>query len=178
MGLGLLTGLAGGQLIILVVNRLKLEAGLYPIVVLSLALCLFAATGMIGGSGFLAVYVAGLTAGNSRLHALAMLRRFQNGMTWFSQIAMFLTLGLLATPSQFPDIALPAVLLALFLTLDRATDRRLDLPAAVRIQPQRDDLRRLGRAARRGVDPAGDPADRRGFSECATDCSTSPSSSS
>jgi cell volume regulation protein A len=117
LGLGLLTGLAGGQVIILVVNRLKLEAGLYPIVVLSLALCLFAATGMIGGSGFLAVYVAGLTAGNSRLHALAMLRRFQNGMTWFSQIAMFLTLGLLATPSQFPDIALPAVLLALFLTL-------------------------------------------------------------
>ena len=117
LGLGLLTGLAGGQLIIFVVNRLKLDVGLYPIVVLSLALCLFAATGMLDGSGFLAVYVAGLMAGNSRLHALAMLRRFQNGMTWFSQIAMFLTLGLLATPSQFLDIALPAVLLALFLTL-------------------------------------------------------------
>jgi potassium/hydrogen antiporter len=117
LGLGLLTGLAGGQLIVLVVNRLKLEAGLYPIVVLSLALCLFAATGMVEGSGFLAVYVAGLMAGNSQLHALPMLRRFQNGMTWFSQIAMFLTLGLLATPSQFFDIALPAVLLALFLTL-------------------------------------------------------------
>jgi cell volume regulation protein A len=115
--LGLLTGLAGGQLIVLVVNRLKLEAGLYPIVVLSLALCLFAATGMVDGSGFLAVYVAGLMAGNSQLHALPMLRRFQNGMTWFSQIAMFLTLGLLATPSQFFDIALPAVLLALLLTL-------------------------------------------------------------
>jgi cell volume regulation protein A len=117
LSLGLLTGLGGGQLIMLVVNRLKLEAGLYPIVVLSLALCVFAATGMVGGSGFLAVYVAGLIAGNSRLHALAMLRRFQNGMTWFSQIAMFLTLGLLATPSQFLGIALPAVLLALFLTL-------------------------------------------------------------
>ncbi|MGZ9074081.1 MAG: potassium/proton antiporter, partial [Rhodoplanes sp.] len=116
-GFGLLTGFAGGQLIALVVNRLKLEAGLYPIVVLSLALCLFAATGMIGGSGFLAVYIAGIRAGNSRLHALAMLRRFQNGMSWFSQIAMFLTLGLLATPSQFLDIAPQAVLLALFLTL-------------------------------------------------------------
>ncbi len=115
--IGLLTGLGGGQMIMLVVNRLKLEAGLYPIVVLSMALCVFAATGMIGGSGFLAVYVAGLIAGNSRLHALAMLRRFQNGMTWFSQIAMFLTLGLLATPSQFLGIALPAVFLALFLTL-------------------------------------------------------------
>ena len=116
MGLGLLGGLAGGRLIVLIIGRLKLEAGLYPIVVLSLALCLFATAGMIGGSGFLAVYVAGLIAGNSPLHAQATLRRFQDGMTWFSQIAMFLTLGLLATPSQFLDVALPATLLALFLT--------------------------------------------------------------
>lgn len=116
-GLGVLTGLAGGQLIMLVIGRLKLEAGLYPIVVLSLALCVFAATGMIDGSGFLAVYIAGIRAGNSEVHGLPLLRRFQDGMTWFSQIAMFLTLGLLATPSQFVGIALPAVLLALFLTL-------------------------------------------------------------
>jgi cell volume regulation protein A len=116
-GIGLVSGLAGGQLIVLIINRLKLEAGLYPIVVLSLALCLFATTGMIGGSGFLAVFIAGVMAGNSQARALPLLRRFQDGMTWFSQIAMFLTLGLLATPSQFPSIALPAVLLALFLTL-------------------------------------------------------------
>ena len=107
MGLGLLGGALGGQLIIFVVNRLKLEAGLYPIVVLSLALVVFAATGMVDGSGFLAVYVAGLVAGNSRLHAMPLLRRFQDGMTWFSQIAMFLTLGLLATPSQFPTSPSP-----------------------------------------------------------------------
>jgi potassium/hydrogen antiporter len=117
MGFGLLAGAAGGLLIVLVVQRLKLEAGLYPIVVLSLALCVFAATGMFDGSGFLAVYIAGLVAGNSRLPALPLLRRFQDGMTWFSQIAMFLTLGLLATPSQFLDIALLAAALALFLTL-------------------------------------------------------------
>src|SRR5512147_369563 len=116
-GLGALAGLGGGQLIMLVVDRLKLEAGLYPIVVLSLALCLFAATGMIGGSGFLAVYIAGIRAGNSEVQGLPLLRRFQDGMTWFSQIAMFLTLGLLAAPSQFLRIAVPAALLALFLTL-------------------------------------------------------------
>src|SRR5512147_1350249 len=110
-------GLGAGQLIMLVVDRLKLEAGLYPIVVLSLALCLFAATGMLGGSGFLAVYIAGIRAGNSEVQGLPLLRRFQDGMTWFSQIAMFLTLGLLAAPSQFLRIALPAALLALFLTL-------------------------------------------------------------
>ncbi len=115
-GFGLLTGFAGGQLIILVVHRLKLQAGLYPIVVLSLALCLFAATGILGGSGFLAVFIAGIRAGNSKVHGLPLIRRFQDGMTWFCQIAMFLTLGLLASPSQFPGIAPAAVLLALFLT--------------------------------------------------------------
>ncbi|MBK8174693.1 MAG: potassium/proton antiporter [Rhodospirillales bacterium] len=117
MGFGLLAGLAGGQAIVLIIGRLKLEAGLYPIVVLSLALCVFAATGFASGSGYLAVYVAGVIAGNSGLQRLALLRRFQDGMTWFSQIAMFLTLGLLATPSQFLGIAWPAVALALFLTL-------------------------------------------------------------
>lgn len=117
MGLGLLAGFAGGRFIIFAISRLKLEVGLYPIVVLSLALCLFAATGMVDGSGFVAVYVAGIMAGNSRLHALPLLRRFQDGMTWFSQITMFLTLGLLATPSQFLGVALPAIGLALFLTL-------------------------------------------------------------
>jgi len=117
MGLGLLAGLGGGQLIVLVVKRVQLETGLYPIVVLSLALVLFAAVGMSGGSGFLAVYVAGVVAGNSGLQSLALLRRFQDGMTWFSQIAMFLTLGLLASPSQFVEVAVAAGLLALFLTL-------------------------------------------------------------
>jgi cell volume regulation protein A len=49
-------------------------------------------------------------------HAAA-LKRFQQGITWLSQIAMFLTLGLLATPSQFGNVAGPAIALAIFLTL-------------------------------------------------------------
>jgi len=116
-GLGIALGLAGGWLIAQIVNRVDLEPGLYPLMVLSLALLLFAAVNMIGGSGFLAAYVAGLVSGNVRLRGATGLRRFQAGMTWLSQIAMFLTLGLLATPSQFPQIAVPAVGLALILTL-------------------------------------------------------------
>jgi cell volume regulation protein A len=116
MGLGAILGLAGGFLIAQTVNRIDLEQGLYPLLVLSLAICLFAATGMLGGSGFLAVYVAGVIAGNAKLRGTERLRRFQSGMTWLSQITMFLTLGLLATPSEFPAIVLPAILLALVLT--------------------------------------------------------------
>lgn len=113
LGLGLTIGAVGGFLIAKLLNRLRnLEAGLYPITALSAALIVFATTGLVGGSGFLAAYVAGLVAGNSNLRFAPRLRRFQLGMTWLAQIGMFLTLGLLATPSQFGTVILPAVALA------------------------------------------------------------------
>ncbi len=115
MGLGLILGLAGGYVIVQIVNRIQLEPALYPIVVLALALLLFAATSMIGGSGFLAVYVAGILCGNVRIRQAPALKRFQGGMTWLGQIGMFVTLGLLATPSQFGDVWVAGLALALFL---------------------------------------------------------------
>lgn len=117
MVLGVLFGLAGGMLIVGLVNRIRMERGLTPIFVLSLSLLVFSLTGAIGGSGFLAVYVAGLYAGNSDIRSEAVIRHFQDGVTWLAQIIMFLLLGLLATPSQFAAIALPAVAIALFLIL-------------------------------------------------------------
>ncbi|MDQ0419031.1 cell volume regulation protein A [Peteryoungia aggregata LMG 23059] len=115
MGIGLVLGLAGGASIAFILRRLHIEQGLAPIFMLALALMIFAFTGMIGGSGFLAVYVAGIYAGSRKLPSTVAIKRFQDGMTWLAQIIMFLVLGLLATPSQFPEILLPAVLLALFL---------------------------------------------------------------
>ncbi|TPW27615.1 potassium/proton antiporter [Pararhizobium mangrovi] len=117
MGLGVAIGLPGGMLIVWLVNKLDMERGLTPIFVVTLALLVFSATGALGGSGFLAVYIAGLYAGNRSIRAKTAIRRFQEGMTWLAQIVMFLVLGLLATPSQFPAIALPAIALALFLVL-------------------------------------------------------------
>lgn len=116
IGLGAVVGWAGGVGIAWLLNRLRsLDPGLYPIVTISLALVVFSATGMLGGSGFLAAYVAGLVAGNRRVNQVARIRRFQVGMTWLAQIGMFLTLGLLATPSHFGIVAVPAVLLAAIL---------------------------------------------------------------
>ena len=114
-GLGLLLGLGGGYVIVRMVNRLDLDSGLYPIVVLAASLFLFGIAGTIGASGYLAVYVAGLYAGNRRLREAFGLRRFQDGMTWLAQIAMFVVFGLFATPSEFPDIALQGVVIGLFL---------------------------------------------------------------
>lgn len=115
MGLGLVIGLGAGYLIVVVVNRIHLEEALYPIVVMASALCVFALTGEFGGSGFLAVYVAGIVAGNSAIKGESALRRYQQGMTWLAQIVMFLVLGLFVTPSEFGPVLLPAVALGLFL---------------------------------------------------------------
>ncbi len=115
MSIGLIVGVLGGYAIVRLVMRLKLEQGLLPIFVLALSLLVFALTGTMGGSGFLAVYVAGLMAGNARLRSTAMLKRFQDGVTWLAQIIMFLVLGLFATPSQFPSIIVPALLIGVFL---------------------------------------------------------------
>lgn len=115
MGVGAAIGVLGGMGIVKLLGRLNLDQGLLPIFVLTLSLLVFAGAGALGGSGFLAVYLAGLVAGNSQIRAASTLKRFQDGMSWLAQIIMFLVLGLFATPSQFPGMALPAVLLGLFL---------------------------------------------------------------
>ncbi len=115
MVLGAIVGGLGGMAIVRLVDRLNLDSGLLPIFVLTVSLMVFAGAGAIGGSGFLAVYLAGLIAGNSQIRATNTLKRFQDGMSWLSQIIMFLVLGLFATPSEFPAILAPAIMLGLFL---------------------------------------------------------------
>ena len=115
MLLGMILGLLGGMMIVWVLNHMTSDRSLAPIFVLALALLVFAFTGTIGGSGFLAVYVAGIYAGNRKMFARQAIARFHEGLTWLAQIIMFLMLGLLATPSQFLGILAPAIALGLFL---------------------------------------------------------------
>lgn len=115
-GLGVLIGVGGGFLMVRLINLLTIETALYAIAVLGMALLVFSATTLLGGSGFLAVYLAGLIAGNRQLKGKYTMRRFQSGLTWLAQILMFVTLGLFAVPSTFIDVLLPALGLALVLT--------------------------------------------------------------
>jgi potassium/hydrogen antiporter len=115
MVVGAAVGIIGGFAIVRLVERLELDQGLQPIFVLALSLLVFAGAGAIGGSGFLAVYLAGIVAGNSKIRGAAMLKRFQDGVSWLAQIIMFLVLGLFATPSQFVAILPVSVALGLFL---------------------------------------------------------------
>jgi cell volume regulation protein A len=116
-GLGIVLGLGGGFALVRLTNALDIETALYPIVVLAMAMCVFAGTSLVGGSGFVAVYLAGLVAGNRPLKGKYSMRRFQAGLTWLAQIMMFVALGLFATPSEFPQVLLPAILLAVILTV-------------------------------------------------------------
>ena len=100
-GLGGIVGLSMGQLIVYLMNKIKFDyEGIYPVLFLAFAGMVYAATNIIGGSGFLAVYLAGVIVGNKEFVHKKSLKRFFDGLAWLSQIGMFLTLGLLVFPSK------------------------------------------------------------------------------
>jgi cell volume regulation protein A len=92
-------------------------AGLYPVFTLAVAFFAFGAPTLLWGSGFVAVYVAGVVLGAGHLPYVAGLRRVHDAMAWFSQVAMFLLLGLLVFPSRLADVAGQGLALGLFLAL-------------------------------------------------------------
>ncbi|MBX3650138.1 MAG: potassium/proton antiporter [Burkholderiales bacterium] len=116
-GIGAVLGLGGGRMLVWLINRLKLASGLYPLLAVSGGLIIFAATAQLGGSGFLAIFMAGLVLGNSKLQSAQNILRVHDGMAWLSQIVMFVILGLLATPSDLIAVAGPALAIAAFLML-------------------------------------------------------------
>jgi len=115
MSIGLIAGYAGGHGIAYLMQRLRLDAGLYPIVTLSVGLLVFGGTNLLGGSGFLAVYLAGLTFAASGYARLTLIKQFSDGLAWMAQLIMMLILGLLVTPSNLHDYLLPALLVSMAL---------------------------------------------------------------
>jgi cell volume regulation protein A len=116
MSLGAAAGLAFGKLMPLLVNRLRLEyEGLYPVFMIAMVLLTYGLTTVIGGNGFLAVYIAGMVAGNSDFLHKRSLKRFHDGVAWLMQIAMFIALGLLVYPSQLVTVAGAGLLVSAFL---------------------------------------------------------------
>ncbi len=116
MVLGGVIGYGIGKLMVLLVNRLRLEYdGLYPVLTLSFVLLTYSGSTWLGGNGFLAVYLAGLMMGNSEFVHKRSLTRFHDGLAWLMQITMFLALGLQVFPTQLVPIAGTGLLLALFL---------------------------------------------------------------
>ncbi|QLE96251.1 potassium/proton antiporter [Neptunomonas phycophila] len=113
--LGSIIGLLGGKLLLLILRRVPLVEGLYAILIISFGLAVFSGVNMVGGSGFLAVYLAGLTVGNGHLKQLESISKVMDGLAWLAQAGMFLLLGLLVTPSSLLTHGLEALAIAAFL---------------------------------------------------------------
>ena len=111
-------GFAFGKFSVWLINKINLlNASLYPILLLSLVFITFTITDLLKGNGYLAVYIAGVVVGNSRLAFRKEVDTFMNGLTWLFQIVMFLSLGLLVNPHEMLDVALVAILIAIFMIL-------------------------------------------------------------
>lgn len=118
MILGGIGGFAFGKLSEIIINKIKLGfEGLYPVLVIALMFITFSATDVVGGNGFLAIYICAVYLGNQDLiHKSTILKMF-DGMAWLMQIVLFLTLGLLVFPSQIIPYLGIGLLISVFLIL-------------------------------------------------------------
>ena len=118
---GLAVGAALGLLASAALSRLRWAGpdadGLYPVATLATAGVAFGGAAALGGSGFLAVYLAGLVLGGAHSPGQAPARSFHVGLAWVAQVAMFLMLGLLVFPSQLDEVAVRGTALALVLAV-------------------------------------------------------------
>jgi cell volume regulation protein A len=110
-------GLGGGFAAVAILNRVAMPGGLHPLFVVASAILISGFTSLVGGSGLLAVYVAGLVMANRPTRAYPSIVGFHDAVTWLCQIVMFLVLGLLVTPSRLWDHAPQGIFVALVLTL-------------------------------------------------------------
>lgn len=114
---GLLVGLAVGALARWVLSVPLRSDGLYPIVAGGMAGLAYGLAAILGASGFLAVYVAGLVIGATVPRRRRTIRSFHASLADGADVGLFLLLGLLVFPAQLPGVAIPALVVTVVLVL-------------------------------------------------------------
>ena len=114
--IGIAVGLLIGWLAVRLLRSIELPTvGLHPVASLTVGALAFGAADVLGGSGFLAIYLAGLALASAPIPAKRTIVAFHDGLAWLAQLGMFLALGLLVFPSQLPSIVVEGTILALIL---------------------------------------------------------------
>src|SRR5439155_19193084 len=117
---GLLVGVLAGQLAAWALQRLALPAaGLYPVTSLAAAALAYGGATSLHGSGFLAVYVAGLLLADVPIRARQTIAVFHEGAAWIAQIGLFLMLGLLVSPVRLATVATEGIVLTVIALVAR-----------------------------------------------------------
>lgn len=114
-GIGTAVGIVGGLLVVEIANRMRLTPSLYPLLVVAAGMTIFAGTNELGGSGFLAIYLAGVVVGNRPVRMMPMILQVHDGLAWLAQLCLFLMLGLLVSPNELLPLAGGGLILALVL---------------------------------------------------------------
>lgn len=109
LGVGLASGWLLGRLLAEMIARLRVTEGLYTLLIQSGGLAIFAATNLLQGSGFLAIFIAGMIVAQRRVHVTEDVLRVSDGLAWLAQAGMFLILGLYADVNVLLTVA-PAAL--------------------------------------------------------------------
>ena len=113
---GTMIGAGGGFSAVWIMKKVNLSnIPLYSIMLISIAFFTFSITDMLGGNGYLAVYLAGIVVGNNKMSNRKQVIAFFDGLTWIVQIGMFLLLGLLVDPSEMWETTIAALLIGLFM---------------------------------------------------------------
>ncbi len=100
IGVGLVLGLLAGAILSKLLPKVHLAEGMYAILIMSAGFMVFSATNLLGGSGFLAVYLTGIAIGNTKVRATEHVLRVMDSFAWLSQAVLFVVLGLLVLPSS------------------------------------------------------------------------------
>ena len=117
VSLGVLAGVAVGAVTVWLLRQSLLGSQQNRTVLLFASMLLaYALPSVLGGNGYLSVYLCGIWLGNTPMSQKRYLLHFFDVLTDVSQVIVFFLLGLLVTPVELPVVVVPAVCIMLFLT--------------------------------------------------------------